>query len=143
MGISLNFQNETALDSPYAKSIEVMCEVIQNRITSFVKNYDFFFRFTKDYNKQKEALTVVDDMFETIIQKKLEHKWKRVCEMKRPDMLDLMMEVSIDGKKLSKNELREEINTFMFAVSCFFNDQFQHFIVNQIRVMTLQVLLCL
>lgn len=119
MGISLNFQNETALDSPYAKSIEVMCEVIQNRITSFVKNYDFFFRFTKDYYKQKKALTVVDDMFETIIQKKLEHKWKTVCEpeIKRPDMLDLMMEVSIDGKKLSKNELREEINTFMFAVS--------------------------
>lgn len=117
MGISLNFQNETALDSHYAKSIEVMCEVIQNRLTSFVKNYDFFFRFTKDYYKQKKALTVVDDMFETIIQKKLEHKWKTICEpeIKRPDMLDLMMEVSIDGKKLSKNELREEINTFMFA----------------------------
>lgn len=119
MGISLNFQNEPALDSLYAKSIEVLCEVIQNRITSFVKHYDFFFRFTKDYNKQKEALTVVDDMFESIIEKKLEHKRKTTCEpeMKRPDMLDLMMEVSIDGKKLNKNELREEINTFMFAVS--------------------------
>lgn len=114
MGISLNFQNETALDSPYAKSIEVICEVIQNRFTSFVKHYDFFFWFTKDYLRQKEALTVVDDIFETIIEKKLGHK---TWGVKKTDMLDLMMEVSVDGKKLSKDELREEINTFMFAVS--------------------------
>ncbi|XP_066257309.1 cytochrome P450 4d2-like [Euwallacea similis] len=111
MGVSRNPQ-ESSKDGIYSSSIETLCEVIQNRMTSAWKIHDFCFRFSRDYFREKSALAVVDGMFDLIVQKKLE---KTSVKGEKKTMLDLLMEITIDGKPLSRDDLREEINTFMFA----------------------------
>lgn len=118
MGVSLDSQLDS-IDSGYAKNIENICEVILARMTSFFKNFDFFFKFSKDCVKEKQCLAVIDDMLETIISKKKEERNRN--KKTKKDMLDLLMEMEIDGKSLSSDDLREEINTLTFAVSTIYH----------------------
>ncbi|XP_066154346.1 probable cytochrome P450 4d14 isoform X2 [Euwallacea fornicatus] len=111
MGLSRS-PHESSKDWLYSSSIETLCEVIQNRMTSAWKIYDFCFRFSRDYSREKSALAVVDSMFDLIVKRKLE---KTSVDGEKKDMLDLLMEIRIDGKPLTRDDLREEINTFMFA----------------------------
>lgn len=118
MGVSLgSLANST--DSNYASSIESVCEVIQNRMTSFVKSFDVFFQLSHDFVKQEENLAVIDTMLHKIIKAKQKEKRQIGNVKERKDLLDLMMEVEIEGKKMSSSELRAHINSFTFAVTIF------------------------
>uniref|UniRef100_A0AAR5QGA6 Cytochrome P450 n=1 Tax=Dendroctonus ponderosae TaxID=77166 RepID=A0AAR5QGA6_DENPD len=114
MRVSLSSLANSA-DSNYAISIESVCEVIQNRMTSFMKNFDFFFQFSSDCTREKKNLAVIDGMLHKIIKAKHQERRQIGNAKERKDMLDLMMEVDIEGKTLSSSELRAHVNSFTFA----------------------------
>ncbi|XP_050303955.1 cytochrome P450 4d2-like [Anthonomus grandis grandis] len=113
MGFPLNSQKQLT-NSTYATSIETICDMVQRRMVSATKQFDFFYHFTKDYQEEKSALRVIDRVLEDIIKNKKKEKGAQNFNNNK-DLLDSMMELHIDGKRMSSSDLREEVNTFLFA----------------------------
>ncbi|CAG9762996.1 unnamed protein product [Ceutorhynchus assimilis] len=111
MGLKLDSQSTTK-DSAYAKAIETICTSIQERMFSYLKQFQFFYQFTETCEKERRGLAIVDWALHKIIEKKRESKEKTD---QHKSMLDLLLEIDIDGKVLSIDDIREEINTFLFA----------------------------
>ncbi|XP_076250997.1 putative cytochrome P450 4s3 isoform X1 [Rhynchophorus ferrugineus] len=114
MGISFNAQTKNT-NTEYAESVETLCEVGLNRMTSFFKYFDVFYQYTDDCIKEKQALAVIDATLEKIIKLKQQKRSKSKCDTDRKDFLDLLMDIEIDARPLSHSDIREEINTFIFA----------------------------
>ncbi|XP_060530997.1 cytochrome P450 4d1-like isoform X2 [Cylas formicarius] len=113
MGAEQNIQEN--VDSKYLHSVETLCEIYTLRMRSVFKRFDWIYYFTEDRRKEVEALTIVNDLLNEIIQKKTVVRQKNDDSNRRMDMLHLLMRMKIDGKPLSFHDMREELNTFLFA----------------------------
>lgn len=93
----------------------------------FVQN-DLFFRFSKYYKIQKDALKILHGFTDKVIHERRAELIKRQSENAYDDddigvkrkmaLLDILLLSTIDGEPLTNLEIREEVDTFMFEVSC-------------------------
>lgn len=118
MGVNINSQQNK--NKEYVHAVHGICNVISGRLFSW-KSIDFLFKFSADYKKQDEYVKVLYNFTDSVIKEKVtESRTESVDELGRKRkmaLLDGLMNASIDGRPLSNEEIKEEVSTFMFAVS--------------------------
>ncbi|KAL1491449.1 hypothetical protein ABEB36_012047 [Hypothenemus hampei] len=121
MGVKIDALKED--NSPYICNIKEMCTIIVQRIFSFI--HPVFYPLTWANFRERSALKVIHKHVDKVIDDRIQERnyWKNNSAgsdqddftMKtRSAFLDLLLDVQIDGKPLSRAELKDEVNTFMF-----------------------------
>ncbi|KAJ3656155.1 hypothetical protein Zmor_015252 [Zophobas morio] len=122
MGTKVDVQNNET--SSYFEGVKEMCRIFAVRTTSVFLGNDFFFKFTKDYKIQQEAVKILHGYTNNVIKikraehEKGKHESGEVDELgrrKKKAFLDLILEAKLDNQSLTDEEIREEVDTFMFA----------------------------
>lgn len=125
MGTNINAQKDS--DSAYVRSVEEMCRILTNRSLSIVKSIDFLYIFTEDYRIERKALRVLHKFTDSVIAKRKEELARNDTTLddddddsdlgikKRLTFLDTILQYKEDGKGISDKEIREQVDTFMFA----------------------------
>lgn len=120
MGTSVNAQLNS--DSEYVQSVKNMLDIVIARVFSPIKMTDWTYFFTEDYRKEKKALKVIHSYTWNVIKRRQEFLKSEKNEnhagyQKRKAFLDLLLEANSNGEQLTLEEIREEVDTFMFAVT--------------------------
>ncbi|RZB39005.1 p450 domain containing protein, partial [Asbolus verrucosus] len=121
MGTSIKAQENN--NSNYVRSVQAMCRIIIERSISVLQMSDVTYFLTKNYYTQKKSLNILHRQTNSVIakrRKELENKKKEtnahdmVVTERKKAFLDLLLEATVDGKPLTQEEIREEVDTFMF-----------------------------
>ncbi|XP_044575508.1 cytochrome P450 4C1-like [Cotesia glomerata] len=121
MGVSSNVQ--TNRDSSYVKAIERLTVIFGLRMLKIWLHFDIIYKFTKLAREQNECIKYLHKHTNDIIEQKLKQQSEKINEkddvalsgFKRKVFLDLLMELSKEGTKLTNEELREEVDTMVVA----------------------------
>lgn len=126
MGVSINAQDNS--ESDYVKSVKQLCDVVILRAFSSLKMYDFCYRFTNLYKKEKQALRILHGYTKEVINKrkqelaakKLDKNTKDELGIKKMKFvfLDLLLQGDNGKQVFSDEEIQEEVDTLLFEV-CF------------------------
>ncbi|CAH1966528.1 unnamed protein product [Acanthoscelides obtectus] len=122
MGISINAINDG--DSEYVRSVKQMCQIPVDRTFDFTAPFQpWIHPITPNYFKQKRAIKVLHEHTDRVIDERIKNPINisdedkdSVGMKKRLAFLDLLLTATIDGKPLSRMDIREEVDTFMFEV---------------------------
>ncbi|RZF33244.1 hypothetical protein LSTR_LSTR013005 [Laodelphax striatellus] len=127
MGYQSNSQNDK--DSEYVKAVYEIGSIVQNRQAKIWLQPDFLFKMSSYYKRHQECIKILHDLSNKIIADKREEvrqekengREEAVMDdlsilgtKKRLAFLDLLIEASKDGTVLSDEDIREEVDTFMF-----------------------------
>nr|QZM07457.1 cytochrome P450 monooxygenase CYP4SS2 [Lasioderma serricorne] len=123
MGVPVNAQSNS--ESEYVKSVKEMLRILIHRDRSLSAAYDFTYKLTSNYRSELKCLEVLHGFTEDVIRKRsleIEQMGANQEEKnefgikKKQTFLDLMLRSKdADGKRaLSDEEIREEVDTFMF-----------------------------
>jgi cytochrome P450 family 4 len=118
-GTQMDVQNKE--NSLYFQSVKNMSKIFMNRTMSITKGYDFIYRFTSDYATEQESLKHLHGFTDSVIRKKVEELKNKATKSsieadgdeEHKSFLDTILETA---GTLSHKELREELNTLIFAV---------------------------
>ncbi|CAG9854522.1 unnamed protein product [Phyllotreta striolata] len=125
MGVSIDAQKNPKSD--YTVAVKGKCKLLVDRTYSAYKRFEILYPLSKDYyldkkyNKTLQTFTikVINDRKNELknATKKNENKTndEDMGIKKRKVFLDLLLEATINGRPLSEEEIRREVNTFMFA----------------------------
>uniref|UniRef100_A0A182PZB3 Cytochrome P450 n=1 Tax=Anopheles epiroticus TaxID=199890 RepID=A0A182PZB3_9DIPT len=127
MGVKLNTQQQPNLE--YVMAVKEITDIIIKRLFSFLREHKWAFKLTKAHRRQKELVKILHDFAYKVIserKKQLQDELARlrtqeqleeenVYGKRRMTLLDLLLNVTIDGEPLSDTDIREEVDTFMFA----------------------------
>lgn len=107
-----------------------MVRIAHCRMFNAFLHYDFIFKLTRMHREFQENLKVMDDFNNEIIAKRRKELEARRSEAspveneedslyfgkkRKMALMDILLQSEIDGKPLTDLEVREEVNTFMFA----------------------------
>lgn len=126
MGKNLNAQSFS--NSDYVTAIDIVSELVTTRAFVPWYLYDWLYYLLPDgkkFNTQLQILhkftkTVIEDKKKELISRKqkgneeTETKESVYGQKRRVAFLDLLLEMSEDGKVLSDEDIQEEVDTFMF-----------------------------
>lgn len=123
MGTSVHAQNN--IESEYVKSVHEMGRIIVERYFSAVQIFEPLYKFSNNYKCEQKCLKILHGYTKSVIQrrkKELElnkeedtEKCDEFEEKKRMAFLDMLLQVQKD-QGLSDDDIREEVDTFMFEV---------------------------
>ncbi|XP_055606346.1 cytochrome P450 4d2-like [Uranotaenia lowii] len=127
MGVKVEAQANP--NSPYVRAVKELSIIIFKRLFSLMNQYKIFFLLSKANRRQASALTVVHDFTDSVIQNRksqLESEQARqeaqlklqetdVYGKRKMTLLELLLNVTVDGHPLANSDIREEVDTFMFA----------------------------
>ncbi|KAJ3661324.1 hypothetical protein Zmor_005723 [Zophobas morio] len=119
-GTELNAQAKC--NPKYVEAVTGFLEIFTLRFFSAWLRYPLIFRFSDKYHKYVEYLEILHDFTTNIIKKrkeefKLLQSNPKVSEegiKRRAALLDMLLEVSDNGKNLTDEDIRAEVDTFMF-----------------------------
>ncbi|CAH1183092.1 unnamed protein product [Phaedon cochleariae] len=108
--------------SDYVFAVKDMCRIVIERVFSPIKMFDTLYPLTKDFYKEKRNLEVIHSRTLSVIrQRKKELEMESLQERgnyggkpKKLAFLDLLLQSTMDGRPLTEEEIREEVDTFMF-----------------------------
>jgi cytochrome P450 family 4 len=140
MGRQIHAQSNS--ESEYVKAVYQMGAIILKRQVKMWIQPDIFFRFSKYYNNHQKCIKILHEVSYKVIRERktelqkqkltenlrnhmegsheetgLNEDWKQNLadgKKKRLAFLDLLIVASQDGKVLSDEDIREEVDTFMF-----------------------------
>ncbi|XP_055844053.1 probable cytochrome P450 4s3 isoform X2 [Episyrphus balteatus] len=126
MGIQKNAQLEST--SEYVTAVQNMCRISHRQSYSPWKRFDFLFRLTNDYKERQHALDILHGETKRVIEMRKRalkdpntstdvHDVENNDEIgikKRLAFLDILLLAQADGADLTDDEIREEVDTFMF-----------------------------
>ncbi|XP_055845467.1 probable cytochrome P450 4s3 [Episyrphus balteatus] len=121
MGVQKNAQLEST--SEYVTAVQNICRVFHRQCYSPWKRFDSLFRFTNDYQERKRCLGILHGETKRVIDMR-KKALKDVDDdvgnnndigiKKRLAFLDILLLAQADGADLTDDEIREEVDTFMF-----------------------------
>lgn len=127
MGVSVEAQKYE--HSEYVKNVKLMCRIGLLRTTSVIKGNDILYRACPEYYLEKKAVKELHDVTYSVIDKRMKNipdkmsDVVKVCDddsdigkKKKLAFLDILLQSTVDGEPLSREEIREEVDTFMFEV---------------------------
>jgi Cytochrome P450 len=107
-----------------------LADIVHQRTFNVIARYDVLYQFTKKYQRQTELIKQLHEFTESVIKARREELLKKQQpdriestenfyegSKKKKALLDLLLETSMNGQYLSDNDIREEIDTFMFEAS--------------------------
>ncbi|XP_037038601.1 cytochrome P450 4d1-like isoform X2 [Bradysia coprophila] len=124
MGTQLSAQQ--SMNQEYVSAVKKMSHVIHFRMTKFYLREDWIFRLTSLYNEEKEALRLLHGFTDDVIQKRRKSSIaptkafnpddfdESIGEKRKMNLLDILLQSTINGEPLSDLDIREEVDTFMF-----------------------------
>ena len=115
MGVSVNAQRDSKSD--YVHSIHDITRILSYRLRSFLRYYDWYFRFTEDFQKLERALKTLRTTTNSVLQKKLQNTVDRsndYGEDNKMALLDLLLK---KRDMMPEELLSTMVEGFMFAVS--------------------------
>lgn len=122
MGVSIKSQE--GKNKEYVTSVKEFNRILITRAFSATLSNDYLFMLTGDYKIYKRSLKIMHDFTNSVIENRMkELKNKKdnhnfddsgINAKRRLAFLDLLLNATIDGKPLSKEDVREEVDTFMF-----------------------------
>ncbi|XP_029347825.1 cytochrome P450 4C1-like [Acyrthosiphon pisum] len=126
MGCEFNSQENSQLE--YVKALDELTAIMQKRfITPWLKP-NLLFNLTSLSKRQKACIDVIHTFTRKVVKERKDNfklfngqtsdaNKKKTHYEKKPNraLLDLLIEVSEDGKVLSDEDIQEEVDTFMFA----------------------------
>ncbi|KAJ3655743.1 hypothetical protein Zmor_014858 [Zophobas morio] len=132
MGTSINAQFDD--NSEYVRSVKAMCKIIIERLFNILQLTDITFPLTQNYYIQKKSLNILHTHTNNVITRRREellNKKKTSAPVNehvvngvgdyeistyknKKAFLDLLLEATVDGRPLTQEEIREEVDTFMF-----------------------------
>lgn len=126
MGVNIDSQNNK--NQEYVKAVKSMSRITSNRSLSSWKRFDALFKFSREFKEHTVNLKILHDFTNSIIEKRKRELESRKGNEKsnseddlgrKPKLafLDLLLNSTIDGQSLTQEEIREEVDTFMVAVS--------------------------
>ncbi|XP_072402618.1 cytochrome P450 4d2-like isoform X1 [Diabrotica undecimpunctata] len=119
MGIKLNSQ--VTKTSKYVRSVKEVCKIFGMRQYSII--HPTLYPLTLNYFVEKRAIKILHAHTDNIIEQRITERNKCVKDKigvdefnqkKRLAFLDLLLESTIDEKALTRLDIREEVDTFMF-----------------------------
>jgi cytochrome P450 family 4 len=113
MGTKINAQKGE--NNEYVHSVKEMCRIVIDRCLSPIKLFRVTYWMTKDYYIQKKVLHILHEFTTSVITSKKQTKNSK-SDDKKSAFLDLLLKFSKDQSLLSDEEIREEVDTFMFEV---------------------------
>ncbi|KOX74847.1 Cytochrome P450 4c3 [Melipona quadrifasciata] len=119
MGCNINAQKN--FEDEYVSAVNTLASISQRRFLDVWMSFDLIFKLTTWGRRHDHALRVTQGFINKIIaERKAEWKAKTGGNFyerphKRQALLDLLLELSKDGKILTDDDIRDEVNTFMFA----------------------------
>ncbi|XP_058822317.1 cytochrome P450 4d2-like [Topomyia yanbarensis] len=122
MGVTCGAQMN---DSDYVRAVAGLSHITYWRMFNLLGFSDATFRFTKHYQPYRKMLKISNDFTrEVITRRRLElYNNRSESEMnsvnedrkKRVALLDKLLEMEVNGRKLNDEEIRSQVNNFMFA----------------------------
>ncbi|KAJ8943364.1 hypothetical protein NQ318_002597 [Aromia moschata] len=121
MGVSINAQ--TNCDSDYVFAVKEMCRITFERSLSPIKMFDLLYPLCIDFYRERRYLKTLHDYTDSVIRSRRQELAKgnkqiendeQVGSKKKMAFLDLLLNTTMDGKPLSDDFIREEVDTFMF-----------------------------
>lgn len=115
---------QTNATNEYVESVNVMKDIVYRRTISIWKSIDFLYILSKDYWKEKRALKILHDTTDSVIRKRrqfLLNQQNGVNDLEQSKtpvtFLDILLKGRIDDMPLTDQEIREQVDTFMFEVN--------------------------
>ncbi|XP_015119502.1 cytochrome P450 4c3 [Diachasma alloeum] len=122
MGRQVFAQNDS--DSEYVRAVYTIGNIIQTRQATIWYHPDLLFRISPLYEKHQQCIRVLHAFSNKVISERKMEISSNVennnidegdgVKKKRLAFLDLLIEASRDGTLLSNEDIREEVDTFMF-----------------------------
>ncbi|XP_016948427.3 cytochrome P450 4d2 [Drosophila biarmipes] len=126
MGTKINAQKNPNL--PYVQAVNDVTNIMITRFINAWQRVDWIFRLTQpaEAKRQDAAIKVMHDFTENIIRERrhtLVNSSKETTpadqvddlgQKRRMALLDVLLQSTIDGAPLSDEDIREEVDTFMF-----------------------------
>ncbi|XP_037042772.1 cytochrome P450 4d1-like [Bradysia coprophila] len=116
MGTKIKAQSN--LNSDYVKAVEEITKLITRRHLILPLRNDFVFKITGFQAKQKKLLKTLHGFTDSVIIARRDEIIKNINNSGtnvKSSLIDILLKSSIDGKPLSNLDIREEVDTFMFA----------------------------
>nr|CAI5835879.1 unnamed protein product [Callosobruchus analis] len=118
MGVSINAQEVE--DSEYVKNVKLLCKIVAERQNRLRERFDAVYWLFPNYYREKRAVRKIHNFTYSVIdsRKKLLDECSPQQEndpesKKRVAFLDMLLQSTVDGRPLTREEIREEVDTFM------------------------------
>jgi cytochrome P450 family 4 len=95
-----------------------MTNILIQRFYKLPLRSDFIFKFTSMYKRQQELLKILHGFTDSVIVARREELEKQLSNgetVESKALIDVLLTSTIDGKPMSNEDIREEIDTFSFA----------------------------
>ncbi|KAJ8943363.1 hypothetical protein NQ318_002596 [Aromia moschata] len=121
MGVPINAQKHE--DSDYVRNVKQMGRIVMDRAFSATKSNNFLYMLSRDYYLERKLVRELHDVTTAVINtRRKELATKRADGEQHNDLgrkknlafLDILLQSTIDGEPLSSEDIREEVDTFMF-----------------------------
>lgn len=116
MGIQLDCQ--TQYQNEYVDAVYEISELIMHRVVRPYLALDIIYRNTQKGKQYKKCVDILHKMTREVISNRKaareENKRKGVSRKKRPAFLDLLLDANEQQNLLSDEDIRQEVDTFMF-----------------------------
>lgn len=110
-------------DSVYVNNVKAMCKIGMERTFSMLKSNDYIYYLHPDYYKERRTLQELHGVTNSIIESRmsklesLKVENDKIHQKIKLTFLDILLQSNINGKSLTKEDIREEVDTFMFEVT--------------------------
>uniref|UniRef100_A0A336MFU2 CSON000502 protein n=1 Tax=Culicoides sonorensis TaxID=179676 RepID=A0A336MFU2_CULSO len=123
MGTKINAQ--TDVNSEYVKAVVELSSILHWRQHHFLARDNWFWKWTNNRKRHDHLVKKIHSHTDNIIEARRIEKQKNTLNgvpvaddlgiKKRTALLDILLDSTIDGAKLSNEDIREETDNFMFA----------------------------
>ncbi|XP_055383080.1 probable cytochrome P450 311a1 isoform X2 [Condylostylus longicornis] len=129
MGAEINSQSDS--NCPYAKAYHQAFHILFQRMVNPLLGFDFIFNRLEASKQLSNSIKIIHDMTGKLIKERRELITQQynannenelneilkdeIGKQKKMAMLDILLNINIDGKYLSDQDIKDEVNTFLFA----------------------------